>query len=302
MQKMMRRENGMFISPDVLQLSEQIADIPGLLGETEGPYLYSLARLGSKLGCVVEIGSWKGKSTIWLAKGSLAVGGGKVYAIDPHPAGANTEKELSENIKKAGVESIVVPLVTSSIEALRGWNEPIGLLWIDGDHKYRGVQSDFLGWYPHVVEGGIIALHDTINRRAVKRFVSREVLQLFREEKVRILAQVEEILAVKKIKSLSRFDRSKRKMILWLEYHFRRNHCLARDATNRGKLYLRSGDYEKAREYFWSAFFYQALYWKNLRRLILSYLPRPLVFYIYQKTKGQESSVSSMDRGKDAKG
>ena len=55
-----------------------------MLTPNEGRYLYKLAQLNHGKGAIVEIGIWKGKSTIWLAFGSMGAGGDKVYAIDPH--------------------------------------------------------------------------------------------------------------------------------------------------------------------------------------------------------------------------
>ncbi len=274
----------MSLNHDLLKVRQYTANVEGWLEESEGAYLYSLAQHFSKLGCIVEIGSWKGKSTIWLAKGSESVGGEKVYAIDPHTPDGSSEKAFRENIKKAGVESIVVPLVMSSIEAVQKWDKPIGFLWIDGDHKYRGVLSDFFGWYPHVVDGGVIALHDTLNRKGVKRLVQGQIQPLVRQDRMLVLGQVVETLAVKKVRPLSRFARAKRSLILFLEVP-RRHQCWARCATNLGKDYLRSGDYKTARRYFRLAFSYQPLNLKNLRRWILSYLPGLLELYVNQKAK-----------------
>jgi len=271
---------------DTMEVRHQTADVEGWLSEKEGLYLYSLARLVSKLGCIVEIGSWKGKSTIWLAMGSQAVGGGKIYAVDPHTPDGSSEKAFRENIKKAGVESIVVPMVMSSIEAVQGWQKPIGILWIDGDHKYRGVRSDFFGWYPYVVEGGVIAMHDTLNRKGVRKFVHRQIQPLVQRHRVLVLDQVDEMLAVRKVKPFSGFDRVKRALIVCREYP-RRHHCSARYATNFGKHHLRSGDCQKARQYFRLAFSYRPLYWSNLRRWFLSYLPGLLELYVHHKVKNR---------------
>ena len=201
-----------------------IADrVDGWLGKREGPYLYKLARIGSKIGVVVEIGSWKGKSTIWLAKGSGSVRGGKVYAIDPHIGGADqekigyrnvrTEEEFRLNIRMAGVDSHVVPLVKTSEEAVREWDQPIGLLWIDGDHSYESVHNDFFSWEPWVVEGGVIAMHDTYSREGVRRVVDEEILRI---DRFQVLGQLDGILAVKKVRSLTLLSRIKRGLILRL--------------------------------------------------------------------------------------
>jgi hypothetical protein len=64
---------------------------------------------------------------------------------------------------------MIVPLIMTSEEAVRGWNKPIRLLWIDGDHRYEPMKLDFKLWEPHVVEGGIIARHDTIRKRGPKQ-------------------------------------------------------------------------------------------------------------------------------------
>jgi predicted O-methyltransferase YrrM len=59
-----------------------LSKVEGMLTLNEGRYLCRLAKLNPRKGPIVEIGSWKGKSTIWLALGAIAVGGDKVYAID----------------------------------------------------------------------------------------------------------------------------------------------------------------------------------------------------------------------------
>lgn len=209
---------------DSLRNVQRIAAlVDGWLGKREGPYLYALAKIGSCLGVVVEIGSWKGKSTIWLANGSLAVKGGKVYAIDPHVGGPDqemiglrdvrTEAEFRDNLRKAGVESAVVSIVKPSMEVLKAWDKPIGLLWIDGDHRYESVRDDFFGWEPHVGEGGLIALHDTYSWEGVRRFVDEDIL---RSERFKVLGQVDSILAVKRVSALSLADRLKRGSIVYV--------------------------------------------------------------------------------------
>ena len=55
-------------------------------------------------------------------------------------------------------------MIMTSEEAAHGWNKPIRLLWIDGDHRHESTKLDFALWEPHVVEGGILAMHDTIRK------------------------------------------------------------------------------------------------------------------------------------------
>jgi len=151
-------------------------EIDGWLTDIEGISLYYAARYGPSEGTIVEIGSFKGKSTIWLAKGSKRVGREKIYAIDTHlgspehrlggqfashmPPEGTTELVFRQNIRQADVEDWVVPLIMSSDDALRVWRDPIRLLFIDGEHAYEAVRNDFLNWQQYVVLGGFIAFHD----------------------------------------------------------------------------------------------------------------------------------------------
>lgn len=204
----------------IAEISELTERVEGWLGRREGRYLHALARLGSERGAIVEIGSWKGKSTIWLAEGSRAGSGAMVYAVDPHVGGpdqeqlgirnAKTEAEFRENLRRAGVDSLVVPVVRPSMDAVRDWSGPIGFLWIDGDHRYESVRDDFLFWEPHVVEGGIIAFHDTYSWEGVRRVVDEIVL---RREGLQVLGQLDGILAVRKVPRLSAGDRLKRGVV-----------------------------------------------------------------------------------------
>jgi predicted O-methyltransferase YrrM len=249
-----------------------IPEVEGYLSRREGCYLYSLARKFTHLGCIVEIGSFKGRSTVFLARGCQSVGAGHIYAVDPHTPDGINEREFRENIRRTAVETLVSPLVMSSIEAVQGWEKPVGLLWVDGDHKYRGVRGDFFAWFPHVAVGGVVAFHDTLNRKAVARFVQRHIHRLERAGALVIIDQVEEILAVRKISDFGLMDRLKRGWIVRREY-LRRNFALARYATNKGKELLRSGEAERAREHFKMAFAYYPMHWKNLSRWMISYSP-----------------------------
>jgi predicted O-methyltransferase YrrM len=185
---------------------EKLLTAPGMLTQTEGEYLYRLAQFNPTKGVIIEIGSWKGKSTICLALGSMSVGGEKVYAVDPHKPLAeegymeDTEAEFRKNIKQAGVESHVVPMVMTSEEAEKGWSQPVRLLWIDGDHRYEHVKQDFLLWEPYIIEGGIIAMHDTIRKKGPKRVLWENI---FFSDRFQEISIVDNITAVEKVGKIS---------------------------------------------------------------------------------------------------
>jgi MMP 1-O-methyltransferase len=202
--------------PNLARVYTMADEVNGWLGRREGPYLYRLAKCASRLGVVVEIGSWQGKSTIWLAKGSESANGNEVYAIDPHVGGpdqekiglinVNTEQAFRQNIRNAGLEGRVIAIVKPSVDALEGWHRTIGMLWIDGDHSYEAVAKDFYGWTPFVVEGGVIALHDTYSWEGVRKLVDEEILL---DPSYRVLGQVDATLAVQKTSHLTSTDRLK---------------------------------------------------------------------------------------------
>ncbi|HYC19253.1 MAG TPA: class I SAM-dependent methyltransferase, partial [Candidatus Bathyarchaeia archaeon] len=148
------------------QLSKKTANnAEGWLAEIEAALLYALAKNCKTSGVIVEIGSWKGKSTIFLAKGSEAGQRVKVYAIDPHEGGESADPtfhEFKKNIANARVEDNVAPIVKTSEEAAKDFLEPCALIFVDGSHEPDSVKQDFALWAPKLIEGGIIAFHDTI--------------------------------------------------------------------------------------------------------------------------------------------
>lgn len=154
------------------------SQVGGWLGAAEGRLLFSLAQRADPQTRIVEIGSWKGKSTIWLAAGAKAGRGARVAAIDPHfgsyahAPGQNTELELRQNLERAGVADQVDVTVATSEEAAAQWRHPVSVLWIDGDHSYEGAKHDLLLWQDHVIDGGVIAFHDTFIDYGPERVVS----------------------------------------------------------------------------------------------------------------------------------
>jgi predicted O-methyltransferase YrrM len=173
--------------PRTLEQIEAVTSrVDGWLSEVEGRLLYDLAYDADPDGVIVEIGSWQGKSTIWLASGAKAGRGARVVAIDPHQgsalhaSGENTELALRANLEEAGVSDQVDVVVGTSEDVAASWTRPISLLWIDGDHAYESVKRDFLLWEGHVLDGGVLALHDTLFWEGPGRVVAEYVQRLDR--------------------------------------------------------------------------------------------------------------------------
>jgi cephalosporin hydroxylase len=136
--------------------------------------LFYLAYTSTKSpGRIVEIGSFKGKSTCWMAKAlEFAHSNEKIAAVDPHintrqrGVVPNYEEDSSfeafiNNLKNCGVIEYAEPIKKTSIEAAKDWNQPIKLLFVDGSHLYDDVMLDLKTWEPHVNIGGVIVMHDT---------------------------------------------------------------------------------------------------------------------------------------------
>jgi MMP 1-O-methyltransferase len=158
---------------DFDQVKELIKDVPGWLSDEEGEALYELARACTGQGVIVEIGSWKGKSTICLGLGSRAGNGVRIFAVDPHAD--YRHGEFRDNIERAGIADLVEPVKGFSQQVADGFEQPVELLFVDGSHEEEDVREDFEKWVPKVVDGGIVAFHDTTWHAGVRRVVAEKI-------------------------------------------------------------------------------------------------------------------------------
>jgi MMP 1-O-methyltransferase len=150
-----------------------IADVPGWLTDEEGEALYELAKRCEGRGAIVEIGSWKGKSTICLGLGSRAGAGVPIFAIDPHTD--HRFGEFKTNVERAAIDDLVTPIASFSQPAADHFHEPIELLFVDGSHEYDLVLEDFEKWVPKVLDGGWVAFHDTTWTAGPRKVVGQAV-------------------------------------------------------------------------------------------------------------------------------
>lgn len=167
------------------EIRKIVGDIKGFLTNKEGEALFNLAKKCQGNGAIVEIGSWTGTSTIWLASGSKEGNKAKIYAIDPHTGSSENQKEgvkiwtfeeFRKNIKIAKVDDMIIPIVKTSEEVAKDFDKPVELIFIDGAHEYEFVKMDFNLWFPKVIDGGIMAFHDTTSDwSGAKKLVNDEV-------------------------------------------------------------------------------------------------------------------------------
>ena len=177
---------------EFMQLAERFKDIPGFLAQAEGYALHLLARQGPGEGEVVEIGSFMGLSTCWLASGLVQAGRGKVTAVDTfqgspeHQSDPHLKTILAEGrlfdafqlcLERHGLADHVQPLVGDAHQISAAWKRPIRLLFIDGDHSYEGVRRDYVDWESFVVPGGLVCFHDVGGWDGVTRFYTEKMLK-----------------------------------------------------------------------------------------------------------------------------
>jgi predicted O-methyltransferase YrrM len=151
----------------------QADTVEGFLYPHEVKFLALLAACPTAQGSILEIGSFKGKSTVVLAKAAALADNAVVNAVDPMTAPSETDPDLKgeksslndfeRNIDAQGVAARVRLHQMYSSELAKTWNEPLRLLWIDGDHTYKGTRIDFEGFAPHLVDKAIVAFHDVLH-------------------------------------------------------------------------------------------------------------------------------------------
>ncbi len=150
--------------------------VDGWLSGMEMRFLFSAAANPTTRGEVVEIGSYKGKSTLLLAKGASWAGQSRVIACDPFLETWHTESDRADKgervfeeflctLSRNGLMQCVEFHREKSSEMARGWTRPIRLLWIDGDHSLQGVTEDLHDYLPYLAGGAIVALHDVDHRK-----------------------------------------------------------------------------------------------------------------------------------------
>lgn len=162
------------------RLREVARRAKGFMPEPEGLALYEAGLLGASVGPLLEVGSYCGKSGIYL--GAAAREGGTVlFSLDHHrgseehqPGEGYHDPELADpetgrldtlpafrrTIAGAGLEDVVVGVVGRSATVARWWRTPLGFVFIDGGHSREAARRDYEGWAPWVAVGGYLAIHD----------------------------------------------------------------------------------------------------------------------------------------------
>jgi predicted O-methyltransferase YrrM len=168
-------------------IAETVAAVDGWMTEAQGRRLFAAAGRCPPGGRIVEIGSFRGKSTIVLA--TAAPGGVEVVAIDPHAGNDRGPQELigfeaeaaddraafDANLRAAGVDGRVRHVAACSDAAHGAVDDPIDVLYIDGAHRYAPARRDIAEWGRRVADGGTLLIHDSFSSIGVTLAILREL-------------------------------------------------------------------------------------------------------------------------------
>ena len=163
-----------------MRLNIDVRTLKGFLEPREGKALFQYASKVVCLGPVLEVGSYCGKSTVYLGAACRA-GGVSLYAVDHHRGSEEHQpgeeyhdehlydvetglmdsfQEFRRTIRMAELEDTVVPVVASSQVVSQNWGTPLSMVFIDGGHSYKSAIADYRSWAGHIVKGGLLAIHD----------------------------------------------------------------------------------------------------------------------------------------------
>jgi predicted O-methyltransferase YrrM len=152
----------------------------GFMPDDEGLALHAAGVDGGRVGPLLEIGTYCGKSAVYL--GAAARTAGTVLftvdhhrgseenqagwdhhdpeVVDPETGRMDTLPFFRRTIASAGLEDVVVAVVGYSIPVARVWHTPLGFLFIDGGHAEAVAMADYAEWSPRVASQGVLAIHD----------------------------------------------------------------------------------------------------------------------------------------------
>jgi predicted O-methyltransferase YrrM len=165
-----------------------VADVEGWMTDAQARRLWDRAGDVSPGGRIVEIGSFRGRSTIVLARAAAA--GVDVVAIDPHAGTDRGPQEITTtgdqgdqdhqaflaNLARARVDDRVRYVRQPSSAAAAEIAGPIALLYIDGAHRFAPARADLRDWGARVAPGGTLLVHDSFSSVGVTAAIATELL------------------------------------------------------------------------------------------------------------------------------
>jgi len=167
----------------------------------EALFLYELAA-GIEEGCIVEVGSYRGRSTAALAQGSMSSNNLPVFAVEPHEPyqgyyGGNFDAEdraaFFRTMLSTKSYKVVRLLNTVSETVAAAWKKPVGLLFIDGDHSYEGVKADFDNWASHMLPDATVVFDDSIDENCGPHKLITELIQTKQLVRLKVVGKLTQL-------------------------------------------------------------------------------------------------------------
>ena len=161
-------------------LLELAIAVKGFMPLDEGELLYRRALEVLTAGPGLEVGSYCGKSAVYLGAAAQRVGS-TVFSVDHHHGSEENQAGWEHHdrdvvdsrtgrmdtlpffrrtIEDAGLEDHVIAIVGQSLTMARHWRTPLALLFIDGGHAEEHAQNDYIGWAKWVQPSGLLVIHD----------------------------------------------------------------------------------------------------------------------------------------------
>lgn len=201
-------------------------EVEGFLTKRQGKALYAMAQHAQK--GIVEIGSWKGRSTSFLGLGSKSGHQVPVYAVD-HLTGSrehrekfgtvDTSTEFERAMIRLDITNIVHAVRKSSEDAVQSFHGDIDLLFVDGSHEYPDVFHDITEWGKFLVHGGTIAVHDVTGYKGSKGPRDVSILEILHSDHYRNPRMVGSMLIAEKTDHIKDLDRiANERMARWIRF------------------------------------------------------------------------------------
>jgi len=156
-----------------------IEEIKGFMPPNEGVALMNWAKKFSNIGQILEIGTYCGKSSLYLSAGAKN-NNENVFTIDHHFGSEEhqlNEEYFDEEVYDQTINAIntlpifiknvnkfkatnIIPIVSDSKKVSLNWSTYLGMVFIDGGHSYESANTDYISWEPYITQKGALVIHD----------------------------------------------------------------------------------------------------------------------------------------------
>ena len=168
------------MNPEFIEQQLNDHSVKGFLPANEASLLFEVAATAAQKGSLLEIGSYCGRSAVYLAHAAQQ-SNQIVYSVDHHRGSEEHQlgegyhdgdlfdsdaqrvdslPEMRKNLRLCNVEDVVVPVVARSEKLARYWATPLAFIFVDGGHSEEQAKADCLRWVKHLQPDGVLAIHD----------------------------------------------------------------------------------------------------------------------------------------------